>query len=810
MIPKVQPAYALRKLLRQPGITAAIVAVLALGIGANLLMFLVYDHLVVRPLPYPDLDRLAVLWETNLDQGIQQGAVSIPNYLDWTERTTSFEGLAAVQRAPLSFSLQPGGEPEILSAARTTNDFFRVTQARLAFGEGFPQSGPGDSADLAVISFSLWKRSFGADESVLGRTFQVDGRPVTLTGVLREAEEFPRGVDLWVSTRWTSEPGQRGNRSLLVLGRLKSATALAQANDEMTSIMHRLSEEFPDVNARAGVRVDLLKTSLVAGLGPTAKLVFIAIGLSLLVVCVNVGNLVQVQTAARQKEFGLRMVLGAQFQDLCGQIALELLFLSLAGSLLALPIAFAGRQLLAASAIGPVLRADTLSFDYRIWLFGCGLCVAVAFCLAVAPALHLLGPRFKAVGVGGEHLDRGQENRSAVLLRFLTVVQIAISLPLIVGSILLADNLRQIDRVDLGFQKQQIETWKLAFPRSGANPVQRAQIVAEALERVRGVSGVVHCGLVSSLPFSGSRSAGNFLIVNRPPDPAGNETHSDFRVVAGEYFSALGIPLIEGRFFTDSDGPTAPGVAIVNAALATRYWPNESPVGRRIRVGTPEEKAIFGGSIEREIVGVVGNVLNEGTGSDRSPELYVPYGQNPTQVMTLAVHHLPADPSGVVAATPKAVLGGRTDLMVSGRQSMGELVSRSRGYPELQAGIVAVLGVISVFLIGLTIYAVISYFVTAKQQSLAIRLAVGAQAADVIGLVAWHCAWLTGLGIAAGAPLAWAATRLLENQVQMIEPRWILAILLTSLLIVLLVTLATLAPVRRVLRIQPSDLLRRV
>lgn len=808
--PRIQLGYALRKLLREKVLSAAVVLVLALGIGANLLMFLVYDHLVARPLPYPGLDRIVTVWETNPGQGIQQGAVSIPNFDDWRQRAASFERLAALQRAPLGLSWN-ASETEIVNAARTTRDFFELTGARLALGQPFPPEKDSEAGATAILSHSLWKRSFGGDPAVLGRAVRADGRAATVVGVLAAGEEFPRGVELWLSTRWSPEASPRGSRSLLVLGRLLPGISLAKANDEMASLMTRLGEEFPEVNAQAGARVQALRESLVANLRPTVSLVFAALGLSLLVVCINVGNLMQVRTSSRRKEFGMRVVLGATRLDLLGQIALEIFFLTLAGCLGALAVAALGRRLLAGSAVGGLLRAESMSFDHRLWLFAGAVAIGVTFCLAVAPALQLLGLRFKTPGAGGEQLGGGgQDSRSAGLLRTFTVVQIAISLPLVVGSFLLLANLRQIDHFEMGFRRDQVHSWRLSFPRGGADAAGRVQLVAEGLARLAAVPGIDHSGVVSSLPFSGSRAAGTFLLADGPRPAGEEEPHSDFRVVGGRYFEAMGIPLQRGRFFTDADGPFGPGVAIVNAALAERYWPGADPVGRRIRVGTPEEQALFGSSIEREVVGVVGNVLHEGLSDARAAELYVPYGQNPSASVHLVIHVVPRDTAATAALAPKAFLGGRSDALISAHQPMRQLVSRSLGYPELQSAVVATLGLISIFLVGLTLYAIISYFVAAKHQSLAIRVAVGAQSSDIVGLVAAHCAWLTGLGLAAGAVCSWTLTTVLAHHVQMIEPRFLLSLALGSVLIAALAALATLAPIRQALKIQPADLLRKV
>lgn len=801
VLPSFQPLYTLRKLLREPIVTLAIVLVLSLGIGANILMFLIYDHVVLRPLPYPALDRLVALWETNTSQGVRQGAVSIPNFLDWQAAARSFEGMAAIQRLPLTFGI-PGRPPEIVTAARTSHELFFLTGARLALESGL------GSDDTVVISNSLWQRFFGGDRGILGQAVEIDGRPATLAGVLAPGQEFPRGTEVWVSTRWNADPGQRGSRSLMVIGKLLAGTSPATAQGEMTSLAARLAAAHPEANAQAGAAVHLLREDLSANFKSTAGLIFGALGLSLLVVCINVGNLMQVRTSARQKEFGMRVVLGARQQDLIGQTAFELLVLSVAGTCGAILVAASGRRLLAASSLGQTLRMESIAFDHRLWLFSGLLAAAVALCLAVAPSMQLVGLRFGAPGSGGEHLVHGHERRSAGLLRFLTVLQIAISLPLVVGAFLLLTNLHAIEKLDMGFQREQVHSWRLAFPRHGAALASRPQIVAEALERVAALPGVERCGLVSTLPFSGTRAAGSFLILDRPAPGPGDEPTSDFRVVAGDYFEALAIPLRSGRFFTATDGPFSPGVAIVNRALAERYWPNEDPLGKRIRVGAPEEQALFGSSIEREIVGVVGNVQHEGLSGERSPELYLPYGQNPTSNLFLAAKIPGANPAGPAASVPGAFLGGRSDLQIAGYQPMQDLISRSLGHPELQSAMVAFLGMLSVFLVCLTIYAIVSSFVTSRYRSLAIRMAMGAKTADVAWLVGSQGAGLTAAGLGAGALATWSMSKLLAHNVTLVSPNLALSLLFGFALIAVLVALAIVAPIRHALRIQPAELLR--
>ncbi len=806
-LPKLRIRSGLHRLVKEPGLTVVSLLVLALGIGANTLMFMILDHLVLRPVPFPGLDRLVTVWETDLRQGVAKGAVSAPDFLDWQTRARSFSALAAIRRSPVSLRARRG-DIEQVQGARVTGDFFRLLGAETALGH-LPR--PDDAADfdnVALISHPLWQRVFGADPGIVGRVVEVDGRPLTVIGVLRTGDDFPRRVDLWLPVRLRPEPTERSRRSLLVIGRLAEGTDLRHAAVELRGVAGQLQREFPDSNARTGVTVTSLRDELVGESRSTVSLVFGALALTLIIVCVNLSNMLLVRAASRHKELAISVALGAGRGDVVGQLVGEIVLLVASGTVLALGAALAGRALLAMSPLGTTIQADTLALDGRAALFAVGVAALTGLFMALAPALQYMGTGLNVLAPEEGDWGRGQGKRVLLLQRLLVVLQLAISLPLLVSAMLLLQNLGQIRELDLGFQTVGVHALRVVFPRNGPQPLQRAQLVRDGLDRARSVTGLDAAGLISDLPFSGSRTSGGFAIVGRTAATPAEAPTSDLRVVAGDYFRALAIPLKQGRLFTGFDDRFAPGVAIVNESLARRYWPGESPLGKRVRIGSPEEVAVFGGSIEREVVGVVGDVVHEGLGGERRPELYLPYGQNPVTSASLVFRTRRSDPAALAASVSKAFLGGRADALVSGYLPMTEIVSRSLGYPEVQAGLVAFLGLLSLFLLGISIYAIISHFLAQRRHSLAVRMALGAQRGDIFKLVIRQGLIFSLGGLAFGAVAAVAVLRFLAHQVHLLHPQAWPAILLGTFILAVLALVSILVPARRILRAEPAVLLR--
>jgi predicted permease len=803
--PTLRLRYGLRKLVHEPSLTVIALLVLALGIGVNTLMFMILDHLVLRPVPFSGLDHLVAVWETDLRQGVAKGAVSSPDFLDWQARSRSFDSLAAILRSPMS--LRTGhGETEQVQGARVTGEFFHLLGVTAALGN-LPRSRDG-SEDVAVISHSLWQRNFGSNPGIVGHTVEIDGRPFTVLGVLKAGEDFPRRIDLWLPVRLRPEPGERGRRSLLVIGRLAAATDLRRVRLEMQDIAAQLQREFPATNAQTGAMVGSLRDEFVGNNRATISLVFGALALSLIIVCVNLANMLLVRAAARHKEFAVGVALGARRSDIVGQLLGEVFLLVLSGTILAFGVALVGRALLAASLLGRVAQADALTLDLRALAFA--LCVAglTGFLMAMAPVLHYLGSGLNALTAETGSWSRGHGMRVLLLQRLLVVLQMAVSLPLILCTLLLLQNRQQIRQLDLGFQADGTHVLRVSFSRNGPPPSRRVQIVQEGLDRVRALPGIDAVGLVSDLPFSGSRTSGQFVIVGRPALRSIDAPVSDLRVAAGEYFRSLAIPLKRGRAFTSSDDRFAPGVAIINESLAQRYWPGEDPLGKRIRVGSPEEVALAGGSIEREIVGIVGDVIPEGLGKERRPELYLPYGQSPTASASLVFRTRRQDPAELAASVSSAFAGGSTDAAVSGYLPMAEIVSRSLGYPEVQAGVVAFLGLLSLGLSGMSIYAIIAHFLRQRRQSLAVRMALGAQRADILKLVIRQGMILCLGGLAVGAFSAAVVLRLLEHQIHLLHPQAWPAVLLSLAILAALAFVSALVPAQRILRLEPGSLLR--
>jgi putative ABC transport system permease protein len=798
--------FGLRKLLREPVLPLVVVLVLAVGIGANTLMFMVLDRMVLRPLPLSGLDRLAAVWETDPLKSVTKGSVSPSNFLDWQAQSRSFETMAAMRRVPLNLSVRNGGTLQV-QGVRVTGDFFRLLPFHAAQGRLFhAQAGNGDE-NTAVISHGLWQKLYSSDPGIVGRPIAIDGRLLTVVGVLNPREEFPLGTEVWLPVRLEHGPNSRGSRSLFVIGGLKPGVTLRQAQAELDRIARGLQQEFPDTNRQSGIMLTQLRDELVANYRSTVWLLSAGLALILLIVCVNVTSILVIRAAARKKEFAISIALGSSRGEVIRQLMTEVFLITGAGAGLGLALALGGRSLLEVSALGRLVRAETLTLDLRILMFTLMVVLIVGSIMVLIPASQFLGVRLNVLSADGGELGRGEGRRETALQRSLVTLQLAMSVPLLVAALLLFQNLHQIGEIDLGFNPKDVLTWRVSFSQEGLSPVRRAEIVGAGVERVGALPGVEEVAYASDLPFSGSRTSGDFVISGRKAS-AGDFPSSDLRIIGGDYFRALGIPLKRGRVFGDQDGRFASGVAVVNESLAQRYWPGEDPIGHRIRIGSPEERALFGGSVEREIVGIVGDIVDDGLGAVRRPEVYLPYGQCPSAGVTLVVRSRRSLSAGFATAVANAFTEDRKESRASSVRPMREIVSRALGFPEVQTGSLIFLSLLALLLVGLSVYAVISYFLAKQRRSIMVRIALGAQSRSILWLLARQGMVLCLGGTAVGAVASLCLSRVLLHQVHLIQPRTISAILLGAALVIVLTLFTCLAPTRRILDQDPAVVLR--
>ncbi len=794
-------AQGLRSLRRRPLLSAVVVAVLAVGIGSVVLVHQVLDRTLLHPLGLGGQERLVFVWESLPSLGTPRSSVAAESYHEWRRQARSFEALAAVRRGTMH--LRSGDRLTPLVSAQVGEDFFRVLPLRLIAGRTF--DGAADD-DGVVLSEAVWRRLFAGDRDVLGRQIVVDGIPRPLVGVLAANQVFPRGVEVWVQSRFRPADEVPGRRDLLVVGRLADGVAVAAAQQELDRIAARAAGRTSASEPRAAALVTPLRRELAGEAGPPLVMLFAAVSLVLLIVSINVANVLLVRAAARRREIAIRSALGAGRGHLARLLGVEVAVLVGTGGALGLGFAELGRRLLHRVSFGDALAIERLDFDPRLAAVALLVSVLVGLLVVLLPLRPFL--RFARGELRDDELRlRDASGGTLRLQKALVAGQLLLALPLLTLGLALLDSLVRLQRADFGFRPDGVVTLDVALPEDAGTAVfRRTEALGAALQRLADHPGVSAAGAVSDLPMSGSSTSGGFEIVGRATVPGSPPPAADLRIGWPGYFEAMGIRVVAGRSFQASDGATSTGVALVNEGLARRYWPGESPLGQRIRVGNPEEVALYGRSVTREVVGVVADVVHHGLGQERRPEVYLPYGQSPTAFVTVTVRS--PRPADEMAADARVALLAEGRLQVLRTRPMAQVVSSTLGRPELQTALLLGLGTVALVLVALSVYAVMSSFIQQRRQDLALHMVVGADASQVTRLVVRQCAAIGLVGVAGGALASWAALGLVRHLVFVHEPSWSLPAAGSFLMLGAIATGAILLPLRRFLRHEPAVLLR--
>jgi putative ABC transport system permease protein len=780
--------YGMRMLLRTPGLTAVAVLALALGIGANTAIFSVVNAVLLQPLPYPDADRLVA---TNL---------SLPDFRDLEQGTRVFDGMAVW--ASNLYNVAGQEESEQVRGAIVSPQFFPLLGAA-SLGRTFrPEE---DDQQLAVISHDLWQQRFGGDPAVLGKTLSLSGRPHTIVGVMPAEFQFPSSdFQVWVTmgSAMAQAPGQAENRSLRIfraVARLGPGVTQAQAQAEADRISRQLEQQYPDTNA--GVRITLasLYERLVGDVRSALLILLGAVGLILLIACANVANLLLARTTAREREIAIRSALGAGRWRVARQVLTESVLLSALGGALGVLLASWTVEILPRLGAGGLPRADSIRVDAWVLLFTLGTALGTGILFGLAPALHAAkanpGESLKQGGRGGEGGARGRRLRGA-----LVVAEVALSVVVLIGAGLLVQSFTRLLSVDTGFVAENLMTTNVQLIRY-TEPYERAAAARQVLERIGQIPGVEVVGGGTGLPPQTAQRATNFEVEGLP-DLTPDERSAYFVAVSPDYFRALGTPLVAGRSFEERDSDDAPRVAIINASLARRLFPNGDPVGRRLKLVNPDQQPDW-----RTIVGVVGDIRYSGLDDPGEAAVYTPFAQTPFP-WTYVMVRTAAEPAGVAAAIRKAVSSVDGSLTAASIRPMEQLVADAVMGPRFNALLLSIFAGLALVLAAVGIYGVVSYSVTQRTREIGIRLALGAQAGDVVRLVVGQGLGLAAAGVVAGALAAAAGSRVLSSLlfgVSATDPATFIGI---SLLLILVSALASYIPARRAMKVDPMVALR--
>ena len=798
--------YGARMLHKNPGFTAVAALTLALGIGANTAIFSVVNAVLLRPYPYKDQDRLMWLWETNLPE-IPRFSPSPANFLDWQKQNTVFEQLEACNVS--NFNLIGGANSARIRGMVITHGFLSMLGIRPRIGRDFlpDEDRPGRN-NVVILSHELWQRQFGGDPNILNQSIKLDDQLFTVIGVMPPNRGFRFQDDhLWTPIAFTAEQIQNRRGGILnVFGRLKPEATLEQARSEMSAIAGRLANQYPDTNKGWNVTVDPMVEEAVSQIRPSLLLLLGAVTFVLLIACANVANLLLARAAVRRKEIAVRTALGASRWRIVRQLLTESLLLSLAGGIIGLTLASWGLKIMMAMADNFWPRIMDISLDVRILVFTTAITLLTGLSFGMVPALQASKPNLnemlKDAGRGSTEGGRRQIVRSA-----LVVIEVAISLVLLVGAGLVIRSFIGLQKVDPGFDPENALTVSISLTeRKYPEQDRQAAFYSRLIERVSALPGVQATGAATAVPFSDAHWGGHMGRGFRIEDSAGvrAEDWTGYYSVSPNYFRAMGIPLLRGRLFTEIDTKGALRVAIINSTMAKRYFPNEDPIGKRIRL-----TSMFNNDPEvyREIVGIVGDVKSNSLAQETPPQTYEPHTQEPFHFMTLVVRTA-GDPTGVNEAIRREVLQLDKEQPVFRIETLDQLIATSTGHRRFSMMLFAVFAAAAIALASVGLYGVMSYAVTQRTHEVGIRMALGAQRSDVLGLILRQGLRLTLSGIAIGLIAAWAATRLLINLLYGVSATDLPTFTGVSLLLIGIALLACYIPARRATKVDPMVALR--
>ena len=793
-----------RMLRKNAGFTTVAVLTLALGIGANTAIFSVIHAVLLRPLPYDNPDRIVTLVESSPTRGFPRFSVSPPNYVDWRNQASAFQSMASVSRG--DFTYTGGAEPERIAGANVAAPFFSVMGAEPFIGRTFlPEDDVVGRAGVVVLSYGLWTQRFGSDPQVIGKSLTLDGRAYRVIGVMQNGFQYPRGADLWVPSEFDQQslgPGARGAHYLRVLARLKTGVSIDQAQAEMASLSQRLEEQYPKTNAGWTSRVISLNEVTVGAIRPTLLVLFGAVGFLLLISCANVANLLLARAAGRQREIAVRFSLGASRMRIARQLLTESILLSGIATACGLLLAEWAVRALRTLPPSNLPRAATIGLDLPVLGFAAAIAIVTGLLFGVAPALQVTrSAPAETLKEGGRSSSAGRQGvRSA-----LVVLETTLALMLLIGSGLLLKSFLRLQTVDPGFQSKNILTAGVTLPESKySTDVQKIQFVDQLLGRLQSVQGVREAAVASGNPMEGSNLGFAFATKDLQALSPADQPSAGYYVVSPNYFHILGVPLLVGRYFAQEDSIGTPRVAIISQSIAERFFHDKSPIGQTIFIGAgaPTPTPLW-----REIIGVVGDVKDDGLGEAATMTVYEPVRQIGWRDLKVFVRS-DSNPSQFVGVLRSQVLAVDKDQPVADIFTGDELMSQAVAQPQLRTLLLSLFATLALILASLGIYGVMSNTVAQRTHEIGVRMALGAGQSNVLRLVLKNGMRMTLLGIALGAVGAFALTRLMKSFLFHVTPTDPATFIEVALFLFAVALLASYIPARRATRVDPVIALR--
>ena len=795
--------YAVRNLIKRPAFTIIAASTLALGIGANTAIFSSVYALLLKPLPFPELNRVVAVWDSYPSRGVRRNEVAMANYLDWRAQNQSFEQLALYSW--WTANLTGVDTPERIQGFVVTANFLDTLGVKPALGRNFTEeeNQPGKGS-VVIITHDFWQRRFGGDPIIVGKTITLDATVRTIIGVMPQEFAYPANAELYSPFAMTPQVvSNRHFNSYYVVGRLKPGVSVQSAQADIDNITTRLEQQYPATNTGARATVFPIVADTVRKYETGLWMGMAAVAFVLLIACANVANLMLARASGRQREIALRSALGASRWRIVRQLLTESSIVALLGGALGILVAVWGLDALRAANPGDAAKFapgwHQLGINLTVLIFTIALSVLSGLLFGLAPALEVSKPNLNEALKEGSRQSSGRSHR---LRSSLVVFEVALSLVLLVGAGLFFRSFVTLFKTDPGFNPDNVLTMNLILTGTKyKDEQQKVGFYNDLLQRLKAKPGVESVAAVNFLPLGGSNASDAYLVEGEPEPRPGEENIGRYRVCTPAYFATMQIPLLKGRAFTDQDRATAPPVVIINETLARQHWAGRDPIGKRIRFNAPLDRAPW-----MEVVGVIKDVKHE-LALEVTPEYYLPYPQDVWRGMVV-VARTTVEPASLAGSIRQEVWAIDKDQPVFDVRTMQEVRSLSVGLQQFNSMMIGIFALVALLLAAIGIYGVMAFVVTQRTREIGIRMALGARRADVLKLVVMNGMKLAVVGLAIGLVASWALTRFISNLLFGVQPTDPLTFSVVSACLLAAALLACYLPARRATKVDPLEALR--
>lgn len=807
--------YGFRTLIKNPAFSIVAILAVMLGTGANSAIFSVVNAILLRPLAFNEPERLVMVWGNNVKSGVPTYPLSVLDFLDYREHNQVFEQLASF--AYEDFNLSTGDDPEHVPGSFVSANFFSLLGVNPMLGRAFlPREDEARADRVVIVSHGLWKRRFGADPNFVGQTILLNGASFTAVGVMPSSFQSPNAQDnpqIWVPMSFDggdpfripasgggADFRNRTHRFLIGVARLKPGVTISQAQADMEIVARQIEQQYPDINTGLSVNIVSLHKQIIGNIKPALLVLLAAVGSVLLIACANVANLLLARAAARQKEFAVRAALGAGRFRLIRQLLTESLLLALIGGALGLLLAFAGIKLLLSLNPPNIPRLGEIDVDLRVLGFTLLVSILTGIIFGLAPALQASNPNLNETLKESSRGSTGGRSRQRIR-GLLVISEIVVTTVLLIIAGLMIKSFWSLQNVNPGFNPDNALTMMVNLaPGKYSENHQISGFYEQLLKRIETMPGVQSVGAVTNLPLTSTVVRFRFTIDGRPPATPGERLVATTGAVSSDYFRAIGIPLLKGRYFSEQDRDKSPPVIIINDTMARRYWPGEDPIGRRLTLPSL-------GGISREVVGVVGDIKHSGLDTDSGAQMYLPYLQQPWNFMSLVVR-TQSDPARMAGVVRHEITALDANQSVYDVKTMQQVVSESVSQPRLYTLLLGVFAAVAMILAAVGIYGVMNYLVTQRVHEIGIRMALGAQATDIFKMIVGQGMLLALIGVVIGLVAAFLVTRVMESLLFGVSTRDLTTFLGIPLVLVAIAFLAIYIPARRAMKVDPMVALR--